>query len=370
MVADTVTAGKVQVGRVKAEVGQVHAEKPSADDLATETLTARDVLSAGALIVLLVIAGSAFTRIYSGSSVLLLLTGAAALSVAVSAVLRFLRVSVPAAITISLVAMIGYLMAAIVITKQPGTGSVGELFVESIRNSGAQILTSTIPVLPTPQTVVLPLVVVWVAGLTGAELTLRTRAVLAGFVAPAMAYVIALVLVGPNAQASLPLAVAFAGVAALGLAFSGDTAISQVLRQLGVASRKAFRIRRAAVGGLGLVALMLATLILAPSVVNLSDAKPADPRTRIPPPEQQLPESNPLGRLSSWARSPQQQLFTVKTNVPSRIRWVTLTDYNGLSWLPGSEYRSAGSVLPSDTPSPATTAVDQEYTMLTLDGLW
>ncbi len=336
----------------------------------TDALTGRDVLSAAALAGLLIIAGSAFTRIYSGSFLLFLLAGAAVLSVAASASLRGLRTSLLASITVSIVVMVGYLVAAVAWTRQPGTGSVGALFLESIRNSGAQILTSTIPVMPTPQTVVLPLVVVWIAGLTGAELTLRTRTVLAGFVAPAMAYVIALVLVGPNAAASLPLAVAFAGVAALGLAFSGDPTISHVLRQLGAASRKAFRIRRAAIGGLGLVALMLATLVLAPTVVGLSDVKPRDPRTRIPPPEQQLPESNPLGRLSGWARAPQQQLFTVETNVPSRIRWVTLTDYNGLSWLPGSEYRSAGSVLPVSDQSPNSTAVNQEYTMLTLDGVW
>ncbi len=346
----------------------------AASEVVASRFTARDALSASALAVLLILAASAFTRIYSGSLVLFLLAGAAVLSVGLSVALRALRTTLPSSVMVSvmvsIVGMIGYLILAVALTRQPGTGGIGPLFLESIRNSGAQILTSTIPVLPTPQTVVLPLVVVWLAGLTGAELTLRTRAVLAGFVAPTMAYVIALVLVGPNAAASLPLAVAFAGVAALGLAFSGDTTISSVLRQLGGASRKAFRIRRAAIGGVGLVALMLATLILAPSVVGLSDARPADPRTRIPPPEQQLLESNPLGRLSGWARVPEQQLFTVQTNVPSRIRWVTLTDYNGLSWLPGSEYRAAGSVLPANAPAPEATVVNQEYTMLTLDGLW
>ena len=333
-------------------------------------LVARDVLSAVALAVLLILAGSAFTRIYSGSFLLLALAGAAVLSVAISAGLRALRATLSVSILISIVTMVAYLIVAVVRTRQPGTGSVGALFVESVRNSGAQILTSTIPVLPTPQTVVLPLVVVWIAGLIGAELTLRTRTVLAGFASPVMVYVIALVFVGPNAAVSLPLAVGFAGVAALGLAFSGDSTISSVLNQLGVASRKAFRLRRAVIGGLGLVALLLVTSVLAPTVVGLSDVKPTDPRTNIPPPEQRLPESNPLARLSGWARTPQQQLFTVQTDVPSRIRWVTLTDYNGLSWLPGSEYRSAGSVLPVDTQAPAATTVNQEYTMLTLDGLW
>ncbi|MGH3429422.1 MAG: hypothetical protein ACRDQZ_17955, partial [Mycobacteriales bacterium] len=218
------------------------------------TVTIRDVFCAVTLAALLVIAGSAFTRIYSGSLILGLLAGAAVCSVAISVTFRVVRGSLAASIAASLVAMIGYVLFSITRTIQPGTGGVVSLFTESIRNSGAQILTSTIPILPTPQTVVLPLVVIWMAGAIGTELTLRTRTVLAGFAAPTIVYTVALVLVGPNAKPSLPLAGAFAGVAALGLALSGDSTISQVLRQLGVQSQKAFRMRRIAIGGVGLVA--------------------------------------------------------------------------------------------------------------------
>lgn len=333
-------------------------------------LAGRDVVSALSLAAMLALAGVAFTRIYSGDTLLLLLVIAAAGSVLTSFALRLLRVTVLSAICVSLVVLIGYLFAAVATTAQPGTGSVGSLFFEAIRNSGAQILTSTIPILPTPQTVVLPVVVVWLAGLVGAELTLRTRAVLAGFIAPTLAYVTALVLVGPNAETSLSLAAAFAGVGALGLACSGDATISHVLRQLGGQNRKAFRVRRFSIGAIALAALVVCTLLVGPSIAGLSDKDPVDPRTRIPPPQQELPESNPLGRLSGWARSPGQQLFTVSTNSPSRIRWVTLTDYNGLAWLPGSEYRSAGSVLPRMEGASKTTSVRQRYTMLGLDGLW
>ncbi len=333
-------------------------------------LVTPDVLAGLTLIGLLVIAGSTFNRMYSGMLVLWLLVGAAVASIAVSLAFRRARASLSGVMAVSVTAMIGYLFLAVVLTREPGTGGVGALFADAIRNSGAQILTSTIPVLPTPQTVALPIVVVWVAGLIGIELTLRSRTVLAGFAAPVMVYVIGLVLVGPNASPSLPLAAAFAAVAALGLALSRDFTISQVLSQLSERSRRAFRIRRAAVGGFALIVLLVTTMLVGPVVVGLSDAKPAEPRTRIPPPEQQLPESNPLGRLSGWARNPSQQLFTVRTNQPSRIRWVTLTEYNGLTWLPGSEYRSAGSVLPAHEDLSPTTSVEQRYTMLGLDGLW
>ncbi|MGI8647008.1 MAG: DUF3488 and transglutaminase-like domain-containing protein [Mycobacteriales bacterium] len=333
-------------------------------------LVAADVFAGLTLIGLLVIASSTFNRMYSGMLVLWLLVGAAVASIVVSVALRRTRTSLSGAMAISVTAMIGYLFLSVVLTREPGTGNVGALFADAIRNSGAQILTSTIPVLPTPQTVALPIVVVWIAGLIGIELTLRTRAILAGFAAPVMVYVIGLVLVGPNAAPSLLLAAAFVAVAALGLALSGDSTINQVLSQLADRSRRAFRIRRAAVGGLALIVLLITTMLIGPPLVGLSDAKPAEPRTRIPPPEQQLPESNPLGRLSGWARNPSQPLFAVRTNQPSRIRWVTLTEYNGLTWLPGSEYRSAGSVLPAQADLSPNTSVEQRYTMLGLDGLW
>ncbi|MGH3429387.1 MAG: transglutaminase TgpA family protein, partial [Mycobacteriales bacterium] len=49
---------------------------------------------------------------------------------------------------------------------------------------------------------------------------------------------------------------------------------------------------------------------------------------------------------------------------------VSLTEYDGLTWLPGSNYRSAGSVLPGEQRAPKTTEIRQEVTMLGLDGLW
>ena len=57
---------------------------------------------------------------------------------------------------------------------------------------------------------------------------------------------------------------------------------------------------------------------------------------------------------------------------PSRIRWVVLSDYDGLSWTPHGQYRSAGSVLPTVAgPSGRPkTSMAQQITIAELNGVW
>jgi transglutaminase-like putative cysteine protease len=73
--------------------------------------------------------------------------------------------------------------------------------------------------------------------------------------------------------------------------------------------------------------------------------------------------------LAAWAIDPTTPLLTVSSGTPERIRWATLSTYDGLSWQPDSQYRAAGSVLPApaDTTGPTST-VRQDITVRQLGG--
>lgn len=333
---------------------------------------ARTVVATSALLALCGIVALVFGRIYSGTMLEGLLVGAVVAAVAIAVVQRITGVSTTMAVLTSLVALVGYLLLAVALTKDAADqdGTLTELFVDAVRNSGVRILTSTIPILPTPDTVVLPIALLWMAAALGAEILLRTRAVLVSFAAPLLAYIAALVLVGPNAPSSLGLATVYAAVAAVGLIATGLTDVRGRLRQLTDGTRRSFQLRRAAVVGGGLVALVAVTALLGGFLAGLSDVRPSDPRTRVSPPEQQLPEANPLARLAGWARNPTTQLFNVTVNEPSRLSWVVLSEYDGRTWLPGTRYRSAGSVLPVADKVNQFTDVEQRIEISGLDGLW
>ncbi|NUS72492.1 MAG: hypothetical protein HOQ05_03710 [Corynebacteriales bacterium] len=325
-----------------------------------------------AVFALCVIASSAFSRIYSGATLFVLLAIAAALAVGLSALFRSFGMSTGTAAALSMLGLVNYLLVATAITKGSANnpGPLLDMFSDAMRNSGARILTSTIPVLPTPDTVVLPIVVLWACGALGAEIAGRTNATLAALGAPTLAYIAALILVGPNVKPSLVIATAYIAVAGLALALTGRVKMGAVLSQVGAQVRRRFKTRRLAVMSFGLVVLIAATATLGNMVLNASDVRPVDPRSHIAAPEQSIPESNPLGRLSGWAREPNENLFTVESSTPSRISWVVLNDFDGLTWTPGSQYRSAGSVLPPVEEPRQHFPVDQRITINELDGIW
>ena len=325
-----------------------------------------------AMVLLALAAGAVFGRIYHGPLLYQLVAGAALLSVGLSALLKTVRVPASVAVLTSVVALAGYLLAVAAFTRDPAAGGLGTVYLDALRNSGARILTSTFPVEPAPDTVFLPVLVVWAAGLAGAELAIRQGRLLLGLVPPALAYGLALAFVGPNARPSVWLALAFLAVAATATALTREDASATALRQLPAGQRVAYRGRAAAIGATALVVLLGATMAIGTTAAQLQKRSPKDPRTYVSPPEQQEPESNPLGRLSGWARHPDDPLFDITMNEAKRIRWVVLNDYDGLNWLPEGRYRSAGSVLPAPNAPGGrrTTTIRQQVTVTGLDGAW
>ncbi|MEU4792773.1 transglutaminaseTgpA domain-containing protein, partial [Micromonospora tulbaghiae] len=257
-------------------------------------------------------------------------------------------------------------------------GGLGEVAADAARNAIPRLLTAMIPVEPAPDTVLVPVVAAWLAGLTAAEVALRAGRVLLGYLPPALLYAGALYVVGPNADPAIGPTVLFAAVAAAGLATSGrrDGPAPDPVAGLNPAVRAAVRLRLTAASAAGLAVVVALAALLAPVVAAQVDERPVDPRRYVEPPRVESLDENPLIRISGWALNPDQRLLDVRTSGGAagdgspRIRLAVLSDYDGVTWRVGATYRNAGRILPAAEPAPnaATDEVRQEITVGDLTG--
>lgn len=322
---------------------------------------------------LTVLATLPLARIYHGSLLTVLLLGAAVLPVIVSVALRRLP-AYPVA-PVSVLVLAGYTLLAVRLSAQAGQveGSLAALWLDAVRNGIPRVLTALIPIEPQPDTVLVPVVATWLAGLAAAELGVRGRHVLLGYAPPTLLYVGTLVLVGPNARPALWQPLAFAATAALGLAATGRPGIPDLAPK----TRWSFRFRLAAGSSSALVVIVGLAVLVSPVLAHRVGTAPTDPRRYVPPPSLDAQDENPLIRLSGWALNPTEKLFDtdISTTVPERdlrIRLAVLSDYDGVNWRVGGDYREAGRVLPAvfgpGAPGPGTTPIRQTITIDDLDG--
>ena len=90
-----------------------------------------------------------------------------------------------------------------------------------------------IPVEPQPDTVLVPVVAAWLAGLAGAEVALRAGRVLLGYLPPALLYAGALYVVGPNAEPALGSPRGVRGWLAVALGLAGTAPRRATIRSPG-----------------------------------------------------------------------------------------------------------------------------------------
>ncbi|RKN56177.1 transglutaminase domain-containing protein [Micromonospora costi] len=355
-----------------------------------------------ALVTMLALAGVELGRVYAGSLLPRLVAGAALGSVLVSLAARRLPSWLVAPVSVvAMAAWTGWSLR-LAATHAGLPGSLAEVTADAARNGIPRLLTAMIPVEPTPDTVLVPLVAAWLAGLTGAEVALRAGRVLAGYLPPVLLYAGALYVVGPNAAPALWPTVVFVAVAALGLAVSARTgpATGDPTAGLAPGVRAAVRVRLAAGAAFGLVVVVGLVAALGPMVAGQVDGRPVDPRRYVEPPQVETLDENPLIRISGWALHPEQKLLDVRTDRPAgapapaaapspvsgdeppdgtgtgetvaplRIRLAVLSDYDGVTWRVGATYRNAGRILPAATPAPGSTVktVRQDITVAELTG--
>ncbi|MET0416771.1 MAG: DUF3488 and transglutaminase-like domain-containing protein, partial [Actinoplanes sp.] len=327
---------------------------------------ARAAVVAAAMAGTVAMAGVVLGRIFAGPLLLQLVTGAAIGSVGLSLACRRLPNWVVA--PMSAVLLGGYTLLALRIAagRAELTDPLLTIARDSLVNGIPRLLTAMIPVEPTPDTVVVPVIAAWLAGLAGAEIAVRAGRVLLGLLPAAGLFGAALYVVGPNAgRAGWPTLV-FVALAVAALAASSRTA--------GPASEGAALKGRALAGAAaGLVSVLVLAAAVGPWVGGQVSATPVDPRQYVEPPQVDSLDESPLNRISGWALDPRQRLLTVTATGTDqrkrvRLRLAVLPDYDGVTWRVGATYRNAGRVLPP-LPRPADVEVQPVRQEVVVDGL-
>jgi transglutaminase-like putative cysteine protease len=325
---------------------------------------------------LVTLAALPLTRIFHGGLLTRLLLGAALIPLALSALVR--RLPAYTAAPISAAFLFGYTLLAVRVSAHDAglPGSVPALWRDAAHNGIPRLLTALIPVEPQPDTVLVPVVATWLAALAGAELAVRFRRMLAGYAPVTVLYAGTLLVVGPNARPALWQPLAYATLAAAGLALTARPA-GAAAPDLDARARAALRARLAVSAAAALAVIVGLSVAVGPALAGRVTATPMDPRRYVSPPDLSAQDENPLIRLSGWALNPTEKLFDtdITTTVPAadlRIRLAVLSDYDGVNWLVHGDYREAGRALPPidgpGAPPPGGRPIDTRITVRDLDG--
>ncbi|MBB4958352.1 transglutaminase family protein [Micromonospora polyrhachis] len=314
----------------------------------------RDLVATGAAATACAAAAQPITASYAPGPLPILLPVAAAGGAALVAGARALRMPPAAALLMGLAGLAAGLLALATWLPRTDGGLLGATLT-AVRGSGARILTSATPLESTMDTVALPLCATWLAAATAVGL-LHSRRPASATLPPVVLFLGMLIVVGPEPRPAYGPAVILVGALAL---------------LLGVTSGYAGP-RFALLGTTILAALLTVAVVLVGSPMLAGvQRQPPDLRTYLQPPLRHAEQVNPLSLLSGWAAEPQRPLLEVRTNHPYRLRWVTLPDFTGITWLPAPSYRAAGALLPAaPDPAPRTVPVRQEVTVAGLTGTW
>jgi hypothetical protein len=278
----------------------------------------------------------------------------ALLGVLLTLVLRR-RMSATPSLLAGLPAPLAAVVACSLLWPGEGSGVVGSA-VEAVLHSGARILTSTAPTPVNADTLALPLLASWLTGAASALAWCGRRRALA-LVPGLLLLVGAVVLNGPVAPPGFPAIGMLTVAAVLLMSASLDQAEAGAddpeglsIDVDGVDTVPPGRLRRTLLTGT--VAALTAGAVVFGGPVLLAgwNAEPGDPREAVTAPMDPQAALNPLGYLAGWAADPDQTLLTVTADDPVSLRWVTLADFTGTTWLPQAGYRSAGQTFPEPVP--------------------
>ena len=332
----------------------------------------RPAVIAVTLAAMIALSGAVLGRIFAGPLLLELMAGAAAGSVGVSLACR--RLPNWGVAPLSAVLLAGYTLLALRIaaTRAELSDPLAAIVRDSLINGIPRLLTAMIPVEPTPDTIVVPVIAAWLAGLASAEVAVRAGRVLLGLVPVAALYAGALYLVGPNADTAGTTTLIFAALAVTALAASAR-AESTPDADLNSKTRAVVRGRALASAAAGLVAVLVLIVAVGPLVGGRVGATPVDPRQYVEPPQVDSLDESPLNRISGWALTPKEPLLKVSRASASpgkrlRLRLAVLPDYDGATWRVGATYRNAGRVLPAQPRLPDTELTEVRQNVI-IDGL-
>ncbi|HEY2671515.1 MAG TPA: transglutaminaseTgpA domain-containing protein [Rugosimonospora sp.] len=326
---------------------------------------------------LLALAAGAAGRIYDGPLFALLVAGAAVGSVGIG--LLLVRRPQWTVAPVSVVAMLAYVVFTVWYSAGASgvSGALPALLGEAVRNGGPQLLTALIPIEAQPDTVLVPVVLVWIAGLICAELGLRVGRAPLALIPPTVLYLAALILAGPHGGVQAWRAVAYVVLSAGALigTVARSAATDPIGPELTARQRGPMRARlrvRAAAGVAVFVALAAAVV---PAVAATVPDTPVDPRAAVTPPQSDTLDQDPLARISGWMQNPTEPLFDATVSTGTRIELAVLTNFDGVTWTIDANYRDAGRELPALSPPPggavapgSVTRITQQITVRDLAG--
>ncbi|QSB04494.1 DUF3488 and transglutaminase-like domain-containing protein [Natronoglycomyces albus] len=321
------------------------------------------------LITLCALAGAASGRVYTGHVLTVLVSIAAFAAVTIGILLR--NRSATLAWLVSIAGLFTMLAAAVLVTtdlSQP----YGATFFDALVNAVPRTLTALMPIEATPDTVVLPILLTWVAAAAGCEFAVRFGQMLAGLAPATALYGASLYLVGPNADLNAWWGLAFAAVAAVALAVTATEPAARPDRDAivgdGLSGSNTARSALSRTGSLAAAGVLaLAMAFAAPWAAGMFAGQPSDPRQYVEPPELTDRDLNPLIRISGWSQRPEQELLHTNMSEADWLRLAVLTEYDGVTWQTGNNYRNAGSVLPGEAPGVGP--LSQTVTVEQLDGM-
>ncbi|MFW5418706.1 transglutaminase domain-containing protein [Nocardiopsis sp. CNT-189] len=222
--------------------------------------------------------------------------------------------------------------------------------LDAVANSGARIITTAVPSAVTVDLLALPALAGWLCAAAAVPALRGGRPLLAASASlPALAG--ATVLKGPDApHAYGPVALyALASIAVLVLASTGPPragASAAGARRAPRAGGGAERFRRLAAVSTVVAVSAAATTYIGPLALYGSSVAPADLRDAAAPEEEDTEGVSPLSHLPQWAAEPDRPLLSVAVDEPTDLRWVTLSEFDGITWQPDRAYRASSEVLP------------------------
>jgi transglutaminase-like putative cysteine protease len=308
---------------------------------------------------MIVLAGLTLGEIYASPLLFQLVAGAAVISVLLAVAARPLPPWADA--PISVVGLVGYLAFALWFSARRAAipGGLAEVATDALANGVPRLLTALVPVEPQPDTVVIPIIAAWLAGLTAAELAGRARRTLMSLLPPTLLYGAALFLVGPH-RGSLWTGLGFAALAIAALAVTGTSRPAGAPRgqtdRIDAATRRALQVRAGVAALAGVVVIVAVAALLGPGLAGVVERSPVDPRAYVTPPQLDALDQNPLIRLSGWAVNPKEHLLDTTLSADGPIRLAVLPDYDGVTWHVSGDYRPAARTLPSPPAPPAAAA--------------
>jgi hypothetical protein len=246
--------------------------------------------------------------------------------------------------------------ALVLFAGAPGSalsGSALSAVGEGAVNGWAQLLTITLPAPAQPELLVIPFTVTWVAVSAGAEIVLRTRAVIAPMLPSLVALAVALAFSVPGSGSDLPEGVVFT-VSALGALLLGNARPRTPAFPVGAGADlmktgqtdwiQRIGRRRRLRGGFTAIAVMLAVAALAAVAAPpaLSGRPAVDPRHYWPVPVRPVAQLDPLNQVAGWLARPRQSLFEAQSGSSGPWQFAVLDQYDGKQWTSSDRFTPVG----------------------------